>query len=88
MEEIKSILIDFMYRFKDKKPWYKWENEDIYEYFDTIMDVMSKYQFMPSSRLQEEYRQAPINNLDFPDFETLHKEIGITEEDYLSMKKW
>ena len=101
MGEIKSILIDFMYRFKDKKPWYtithsikfsiyfcKWEDEYIYEYFDTIMDVMSKYQFMPSSRLQEEYKQAPINNLDFPYFETLHKEIGITEEDYLSMKKW
>ena len=61
MGEIKSILIDFMYRFKDKKPWYtiahsiiimhryfcKWENEDIYEYFDTIMNEMSKYQFMP-----------------------------------------
>ena len=48
---------------------------------------MSSNKFKPSSKLLEEYRQAPINNLEFPDFETLNREIGIAEEKYNETKK-
>ena len=48
---------------------------------------MRKYKLKPSIKLQEEYKQAPINNMSFPDFETLHEEIGMSETLYSNMVK-
>ena len=48
---------------------------------------MRKYKLKPSTQLQEEYKQAPINNISFPDFEILHKNIGISETVYFEMVK-
>ena len=41
----------------------------------------------PSIQLQEEYKKAPINNISFPDFETLHEKIKISETLYSDMVK-
>ena len=48
---------------------------------------MRRYKLEPSIQLQEEYKQAPLNNILFPDFETLHKNIGISETVYFEMVK-
>ena len=48
---------------------------------------MRKYKLKPSTQLQEEYKLAPLNNISFPDFETLHEEIGISETVYSKMVK-
>ena len=48
---------------------------------------MRKYKLKPSIKLQEEYKHAPLNNISFPDFETLHEEIGISETLYSKMVK-
>ena len=48
---------------------------------------MRKYKLKPSIKLQEEYKQAPINNISFPDFEALHEKIGISETSYSDMVK-
>ena len=48
---------------------------------------MRKYKLKPSIKLQEEYKQAPINNISFPDFETLHEKIEISETLYSDMVK-
>ena len=48
---------------------------------------MRKYKLKPSIKLQEVYKKAPINNILFPDFETLHEEIGISETLYSKMVK-
>ena len=48
---------------------------------------MRKYKLKPSIQLQEEYKQAPINNISFPDFEKQHKSIGISETVYSKMVK-
>ena len=48
---------------------------------------MRKYKLKPSIQLQQEYKQAPLNNISFPDFETLHEEIGISETVYSNMVK-
>ena len=48
---------------------------------------MRKYKLKPSIQLQEEYKQAPINSILFPDFETLHEEIGMSETVYSNMMK-
>ena len=48
---------------------------------------MRKYKLKPSIKLQEEYKQAPINNMSFPDFETLHEKIGVSETVYSDMAK-
>ena len=48
---------------------------------------MRKYKLKPSIQLQEEYKQAPLNNISFPDFETLHEEIGMSETVYFEMMK-
>ena len=48
---------------------------------------MREYKLKPSIKLQEEYKQAPINNISFPNFETLHEEIGISETVYSKMVK-
>ena len=63
------------------------ENGDIYYVYDEVMDFMRKYQLKPSIKLQEEYKQAPINNISFPDFETLNEEIGMSETVYSEMVK-
>ena len=46
---------------------------------------MRENKLKPSIQLQEEYKQAPINNISFPDFETLHEEIGMSETVYSNM---
>ena len=48
---------------------------------------MRKYKLKPSIQLQEEYEKAPINNILFPSFETLHEEIGMSEILYSKMVK-
>ena len=48
---------------------------------------MRKYKLKPSIQLQEEYKQAPINNISFPDFEALYENIGISETLYTDMVK-
>ena len=48
---------------------------------------MRKYKLKPSIQLQEEYEQAPLNNISFPFFETLHEEIGMSETVYDKMVK-
>ena len=48
---------------------------------------MRKYKLKPSIQLQEEYKQAPLNNISFPDFETLHEKIWISEILYSDMVK-
>ena len=48
---------------------------------------MRKYKLKPSIQLQEEYKQDPLNNISFPDFETLHEKIGISETVYSKMMK-
>ena len=48
---------------------------------------MREYKLKPSIQLQEEYKQAPLNNISFSDFETLHEEIGISETLYSKMVK-
>ena len=51
------------------------------------MGFMRKYKLKPSIQLQEEYKQAPINNISFPDFKTLHWKIGISKTVYSDMVK-
>ena len=63
------------------------ENGDIYCVYDEVMDFMTKYKLKPSIKLQEEYKRAPLNNISFPDFETLHEEIGMSETLYSEMVK-
>ena len=63
------------------------ENRDIYCVYDEVMDFMRKYKLKPSIQLQEEYKQAPINNISFPDFKTWHEKIGISETLYSDMMK-
>ena len=87
MKEVKLALVDFMYRFKDKKYYYTLEDGDIYCVYYEVMDFMRKYKLKPSIQLQEEYKLAPIYNISFPDFETLHKSIGISETVYSEMVK-
>ena len=48
---------------------------------------MRKYKLKLSIQLQEEYKQAPLNNISFPDFEKLHEEIGMSETVYSEMVK-
>ena len=48
---------------------------------------MREYKLKPSIKLQEEYKQTPINNISFPDFETLHEKIGMSEKVYSKMMK-
>ena len=48
---------------------------------------MRKYKLKPSIQLQEEYKQAPLNNISFPDFETLQEKIEISETLYSKMVK-
>ena len=48
---------------------------------------MRKYKLKPSIKLQEGYKQAPLNNISFPDFETLHEEIGMSGTVYSKMMK-
>ena len=48
---------------------------------------MRKYKLKPSIQLQQEYKQAPLNNISIPDFETLHEQIGISETVYSNMVK-
>ena len=48
---------------------------------------MRKYKLKPNIQLQEEYKRAPLNNILFPDFETLHEKIGISESVYSEMVK-
>ena len=48
---------------------------------------MRKYKLKPSIQLQEEYKQAPINNIPFPDFKKLHEDIGMSETVYSEMVK-
>ena len=48
---------------------------------------MTKYKLKPSIKLQEEYKQAPLNNISFSDFETWHEEIGMSETVYSNMVK-
>ena len=103
MRDVKLALIDFIYRFKDKIYRYTFiiklrlnnnsviyctlENGDIYCVFDEVMDFMRKYKLKPSIQLQEEYKRAPINSILFPDFVTLHEEIGISKTLYYDMVK-
>ena len=85
MKKLKLALVDFMYRFKDKIYKYTLENGDIYRVYYEVMDFMRENKLKPSIQLQEEYKQAPINNISFPDFETLHEEIGMSETVYSNM---
>ena len=48
---------------------------------------MREYKLKPSIQLQEEYKQAPINNISFPNFDTLYEEIGVSETLYSDMVK-
>ena len=48
---------------------------------------MRKYKLKPSIKLQEKYKHAPINNISFPDFETLKEKIRISETLYSKMVK-
>ena len=48
---------------------------------------MRKYKLKSSIQLQEEYKHAPLNNILFPDFETLHEKIGISETVYSEIMK-
>ena len=50
-----------------------------------VMDLMTKYNLKPSIQLQEEYKLAQINNISFPDFETLQEKIGMSETVYSDM---
>ena len=87
MKEVKLALVDFMYILKDKIYEYILENGDIYRVYYEVMNFMTKYKLKPSIKLQEEYKQAPLNNISFPDFETLHEKIGISETVYSNMVK-
>ena len=46
---------------------------------------MRKYKLKPSIQLQEEYKRAPINNILFPNFDTLYEEIGVSKTLYSDM---
>ena len=87
MKEVKLALVDFMYKFKDKIYEYTLENGDVYCVYDELMDFMRKYKLKSSIQLQEEYKHAPLNNILFPDFETLHEKIGISETVYSEIMK-
>ena len=49
---------------------------------------MAMNQLKPSPELQEEYKQAPINNMGFPDFKTLDEKIDMYKSTYRDLEKW
>ena len=63
------------------------ENDEFYWVYNEIIKFLTKNKLNPSPLLQEQYKLAPINNIKFPEFEILKKELGMTENVYSEMKK-
>ena len=87
MNEVISALVDFMFRFKDKKYKYILDSKEVYYVFNEVISFMAMNQLKPSPELQEEYEQAPINNMSLPDFETLKEKIDIDDYEYYKLKE-
>ena len=67
--------------------FYTLENEAVYFVFNEVIYFMAKHRLKPSRELQEEYKQASINNMAFPEFETLNKSLWMYEKTYDDMMK-
>ena len=68
-----EIIIDFLFRFKDKYPFSNSSNEWSMDVFDRIVEFMFENDFWPSKELQCEYLRSEINQkLALPSYEFLN----------------
>ena len=81
--QMKDILIDFLFRFKDKHPFSNSKSEGPMDIFDWVMDFMRVNKLIPSKSLRKEYSKSEFNKkMVLPSFNVLNEKIGMTKKVY------
>ena len=76
-ENSKLNINDYLYITKDEQPLY----------YDSIMEFLCNYRLKPSKELELEYSNNDLSkSLEFPDFDRLNKDIGMTKSVYNKLK--
>ena len=88
MSDSAEIIIDFLYKFKDKLPYSKLELKQSIDLFDEIIEFMSENKFKPSKSLQAQYECCQTTtNLKFPEYHILKEKLKMTIKDYDKIKE-
>ena len=88
MSKSAEIIIDFLYKFKDKLPNGKLELKWSIDLFDEIMEFMRENKFKPSKSLQAQYEcSKTTTNLKFPEYHILKEKLKMSKKDYGKIKK-
>ena len=90
---IREIIIDFLFRTKDKHPSSDLVERKIMDVFEIIMEFLFGYSFKPSAELHREYSESKVtrelNTL--PPLEFLNSKFGeysqMSEEDYERLRE-
>ena len=88
---LREIIIDFLFRIKDKHPFSDLVERKIMDVFDIIMEFLFGYSFKPSAALIKEYSESKLTRKfnTLPPREYLNSifEWQISEEDYERFRK-
>ena len=89
---IRELMVDFLYKIKDKHPFSNKEMEDSMDVFDTTMDFLIPFGLKPSVSLLNEYEQSMVTRtIQLPTREYInqlfYESEQISSDDYERMKE-
>ena len=88
MSDSTEIIIDFLYKFKDRLPYSKLELKQSIDLFDEIMEFMRENKFKSSKSLQVQYECCQtMTNLKFPEYHILKEKLKMIIKDYDKIKE-
>ena len=88
-----QILVDFLYRLKDRHPYSNSENEDDMDVFYMIMEFLIPNSYLPSAALLKEYSESKVTKKlnTLPAREYINSKFDeytqLNEEDYELLRK-
>ena len=89
---LRELMVDFLYKIKDKHPFSNIEMEGSMEVFDTTMDFLIPFGLKPSASLLKEYEQSVVTKtIQLPTREHInqlfYESEQISSDDYERMKE-
>ena len=89
---LRELMVDFLYKIKDKHPFSNKEMEDSMEVFDTTMGFLIPFGLKPSASLLKEYEQSVVTKtIQLPTREHInqlfYESEQISSDDYERMKE-
>ena len=90
---LRELMVDFLYKIKDKHPFSNKEMEGSMDVFDTTMNFIIPFGLKPSVSLLNEYEQSVVTKtIQLPTREYInqlfYENEQISIDDYERMKEW